>query len=982
MTVVDDIWNDMQRPTTKVDRLLAKSVYNKASSSSKKKKKKKEKVVPGPAKKEEPPEKIVEAPPSSAVEVIRRLARAVSQINDGSQENRTKGLVTLTKVLERCEEWDDATLKEILKAISEPLLRRFEDFLEANRSRAIDLYTKFATKVDVHWQFLFPVLVSRCAPAVGVDETLGIFVFDVDQLEAYKRGKAQVRPDLGMAFERERVVTVREPSEEIRLQLCDLLVTVMLPTQKKIIPYFHEGLLLLAGFLRDPFPDLCVRAAEGVAQICAPNMGAMFSLALVPYASALARVCMPNLRHRTAKVRGANVQAIHRAVAVEYRAKCRGAGTEAIADLVGFREDNVIPTASFYERETRYNYLADLTRDASVIVRRKFATCIGDWFTTLPDRRDHQPRLFAFLLNFLIDDDDEVRTIAFKALETAGKEWAKEHWESDIMERQQYGVDGDARCNFEALPWPFEDRGRPALGSRLLVRAFMHRFLKPVLGELGNWRSDCRKQSALLLRVVIIYAEDVLTQELPILVVAFCRALAAIRREGYDEKDLILQGCCEALGRYVVPETFLPFLAPRITGDMDVVPNGTDAAMRADVTLILAAFLRGAKPATILSQTTPLVALLTDPVLSTTINDALASAVATALGDFLKIVEVRGRAALESVFLATGRLDKLDAAVFAILRALLSLRAVVPVDDALETLAKIDSSSVQDLILRRAPVLIDDAFDFGDVDGVAFRLVEQSLRLVTTFTDDVGRLLTASTAAFVDVTTSEVAFLRLGEALLHVLRLSGAKNNVSGAVLRDLVLFEEEEEEPNDVLAEYRRIKAALIEPCRDAIEVAGPVIEVLAASLRDDKLGRPTKKRIADDATLLTTMANVMMDKKCHKQAYASAVPFLKKEHEKNAALDVLWEIKLDDDDKDFFTEVVKSLFEFLPTTTKSDEPEDIQTPSFETKIDALLRSYAVVDPTLFMTLLSNVEQRTTAIANLEDHASLLLTLRGGGSS
>lgn len=48
-------------------------------------------------------------------------------------------------------------------------------------------------------------------------------------------------------------------------------------------------------------------------------------------------------------------------VKVPDRAKVKGAGTAAIVDLVGFREDNVLPVAAFYGRgDTTVNYLAEV----------------------------------------------------------------------------------------------------------------------------------------------------------------------------------------------------------------------------------------------------------------------------------------------------------------------------------------------------------------------------------------------------------------------------------------------------------------------------------------------------------------------------------------------------------------------------------------------------------------------------------------------
>lgn len=37
-----------------------------------------------------------------------------------------------------------------------------------------------------------------------------------------------------------------------------------------------------------------------------------------------------------------------------------GSGTEAITDLVGFREENVLQVAAFYKSDVQINYLAEL----------------------------------------------------------------------------------------------------------------------------------------------------------------------------------------------------------------------------------------------------------------------------------------------------------------------------------------------------------------------------------------------------------------------------------------------------------------------------------------------------------------------------------------------------------------------------------------------------------------------------------------------
>ena len=98
------------------------------------------------------------------------------------------------------------------------------------------------------------------------------------------------------------------------------------------------------------------------------------------------------------------MDAIRRSVAVRNVGKWRGAGSDAIKDLVGFREDNVIPTHAFYGPETRYNYVAELTRDANASVRLATMQMFAEWFVGIADRRDHQPVYFS--VNFHIDQDE------------------------------------------------------------------------------------------------------------------------------------------------------------------------------------------------------------------------------------------------------------------------------------------------------------------------------------------------------------------------------------------------------------------------------------------------------------------------------------------------------------------------------------------------------------------------------------------------
>ena len=132
-------------------------------------------------------------------------------------------------------------------------------------------------------------------------------------------------------------------------------------------PYFSDVILYLQVFLlpssslslpkaqvRDPFPDVKVEALRQIELFAKQSeyehglnpVALSFALTLLGmcyFAVALCRCILPHLRHRHAKVRAAAVDAYRACVHIPNREKRKGAGTETIADLIGFREENVLP---------------------------------------------------------------------------------------------------------------------------------------------------------------------------------------------------------------------------------------------------------------------------------------------------------------------------------------------------------------------------------------------------------------------------------------------------------------------------------------------------------------------------------------------------------------------------------------------------------------------------------------------------------------
>ena len=956
------------------------------------------------------------APPETAVALLRRLARAVQQTAAEDSKVRGEGLDTLSKAL--TQNLPDATVAELLHSLCQPLLRRFEDPVEKLREKAIRLMAELCKRVkdlQPHLPYLFPVLHHRGSPASGLDVENSVFVFDLQGYDEFKRGKATARPDLQEAFARTRLVNSGEPAEELRLQLCELLIVVTTNRPANIIgAYLHEAMLLFAGFARDTFGLVAKRAAEGISAVCAVDD---LQEALIPYACALARCCLPNLRHRHAKVRKATVDAIRRSVAVRNVGKWRGAGSDAIKDLVGFREDNVIPTHAFYGPETRYNYVAELTRDANASVRLATMQMFAEWFVGIADRRDHQPRLLAYVLNFRIDQDEECRNTAAEALRAAGREMMGERQEDKLLEKIQYGVDGDPRCNHsaEGLPWPHTER--PPLEARVIVRAFAQRCIQPVMDELSSWTEYARVSSATLLQTLFVYHEDHVTEKLSKIVIALCKALKRGRNEKYgsEHRTSVLE-CARVLGRYVVPDSFVPFLAPRVSGDLGVLPGGIDADQRADVTDLLGAMIRGAKSSSILPHFAPLSEVLTDPNLVGTTSPHLRDSALSACAALAHVV-ASSKDALAAAFVATGRLESLEAALLSLLRAILAWRgggaSTALADQALLDVSKAGGDGDASRAIARRLHVLFDANDEALEDSTTWQstalreacAVSQSPHLLVIGAQvcqrAIQRFLTSEDEDPIKEDASHVV-ASLAHALIPC--ASEASREASIAAVADVVLapaamfatdtsrdarcdlatalVEQLDKATLEPLA--KGLVEALVEPClrgapqdgRDKARFLGGA-KAAAYILRTCASGgssrRPTKlcDRADDVHESVHSAARVALsafdrlflrdDEALRKQGadlLNSILPSLR------PAPDAM-----DDSERLSLLDVVTKAASHLPTDYAASETyvDDAQA-----RLDGALRSAAALDPAAFLEAI-HTRPRTNVTCSLEDHAEMI---------
>jgi len=595
--------------------------------------------------------------------------------------------------------------------LARALFQRFCDPLEQVRECAFKLALKgFQVTEDVVplLPYFFPALAAR-APESKYDYELEIFVHDIELHEQFKRGKAIQRTD---KVDPSRFVFV-EPSEEVRLLALRCLKGLFQScltrgSQAVLRPYFEEAVVFVLAHLRDTFPDAKIEACSFLKFL---SMEPAYQQGIKHFAVGASRALFPVLRHRHARVRQIGVETLGAVVACPKPEKQKGAGTDAIPELVGYREENVIPIASFYDGEVNINYLAEVAQDRNPIVREKVAQVISNWLVNLPDRRDWESRLTPYLLNFLTDENPMISELALNTLYQCGKDYEQEH-HKDIIDKVQYGVDGDDRMNHnKKLPPPFKER--PKLGTRLFVRANARRFVKPLLEELTSWISKIRVQSGFLLRTLLVFMEDQLTMEinyfLPSLFKAVQVANSTSDREEAPVKGLLME-CAELTGRFLLPDSYVPVTLLRAMGDQTVHSSGASGPSRIAALQCLAAMIQGSLPSQVLPHLETIVSSLTDEDFLDGEVITVKEAILDVLDSLIQSLKGRGKAAVEAHFLATGRLKSIEDIFSSMVRFLLVCsdyaQLKLKADSALQLTAEIvTSSDVNALLLLYFPIL-------------------------------------------------------------------------------------------------------------------------------------------------------------------------------------------------------------------------------------------------------------------------------------
>lgn len=243
-------------------------------------------------------------------------------------------------------------LQAILEACGSPLFRLIGDKHEKCRCLSLEcIQSLLLVGLDIgkHIPYLIPAIVARYPPCT-YDKDMEVFVQNSQMHDFYKRGGATDRQDRDGLINQNGSFQVIESNEELRLSLCrafSCIVRGILGRDAGIVldAYYSEILLALQTSLKDPFPEVKIEVSALLVQLLRVPR---WEQAAKYFATGLARTSILNCRHRNTRVVIAAIDLFEASVCVPDKAKVKGSGTSAIADLVGFREENVSTCRRFH----------------------------------------------------------------------------------------------------------------------------------------------------------------------------------------------------------------------------------------------------------------------------------------------------------------------------------------------------------------------------------------------------------------------------------------------------------------------------------------------------------------------------------------------------------------------------------------------------------------------------------------------------------
>jgi hypothetical protein len=221
-----------------------------------------------------------------------------------------------------------------------------------------------------------------------------------------------------------------EKSEPVRVLLAEIMTIIVSVTLFDCVrPYVDQIVNICKALCMDPFGDVIIEGCNTIAEFSRSGGDQ-----LLHFCEPMGRSLFTSFVHRHAKVRMAGLRAL-------YDVMVTGAWKNSVfvfEHMVGFRDPNIVPIKEFYDPTTKVNYFAMFIVDRSTVVRECFYKSMAKMLLDLPDRIDHEGRVFPYLISGLYDQNDGIKQAVFELIEEIGIKHEEEN-EEKLREIKQLG---------------------------------------------------------------------------------------------------------------------------------------------------------------------------------------------------------------------------------------------------------------------------------------------------------------------------------------------------------------------------------------------------------------------------------------------------------------------------------------------------------------------------------------------------------------
>jgi len=362
---------------------------------------------------------IEEIPAGTPETFLAYIQRDINCLVEDNLRVRQNSLQKLERILvNQIDSLSTDIIDAATDALLKPLLKRLKDKSEKCREISVKILKSLienTSDLSATLAYVFPTLVSR----LGAEDLEG-----VAHLPEVARPNPEQKPT--------EIATPVESSEEVRLCLARFVSSLLARcNQTQVLSYIDEATGLLRAACMDPYHEVKGVAMESMISFCHNHTEMLLHFSLP-----LGRSLTSCLMHNHARIR---ILALRAMTAVFWCGVWKH-NHEIVQVLMAWQDPNQVSVKAFYEADTKVNYMSTLSFDRHPAVRRFWYETLGYWLLRIPDKVDHEPYIFPYLLTGLCDENEEIALECFWIIEKCGEKYEVEN-EADLRKNQQYGFD-------------------------------------------------------------------------------------------------------------------------------------------------------------------------------------------------------------------------------------------------------------------------------------------------------------------------------------------------------------------------------------------------------------------------------------------------------------------------------------------------------------------------------------------------------------